>query len=466
MSFGGLSGTSLSCTEEYGTFQNTYTTKIIFGGLFTSYSGSTSNGIARINGNGTLDTSFNTGAGFSTADVRNYQFYSSSTCLLAVGNFTSYSGSARNRIALLNATNGTLIPTSSFNIGAGFNSAVNDLAVQSDNKIVAVGAFTTYSGSNVNRIARINTTGLIDSGSTFNTGAGLNNTGSVVKYYTSGSTDVILIGGIFTTYSGSTQSGSVRILPSGSRDTDFNIGSGFGTTIGANDYLIRPDGKIIAIGGFTRYSSSFTPFPNRIIQLNPNGSVDANRIGGTWSKVREYSSNDAAAAGSTLAMFYLTSSGYVPIGTSFTASLTSSVVAKAASGLIFNTDRAAIVYTGSVTSSAAGGTSQPIRINLANLTSGSGNYLFIRGIAFENADNQVTLTPTSQYSTDVTSNAGTQGGTAATNQSVRVEYRILTTSSYFSNPTSSVAASNASIFWTFYETVIAARGRTYYILLD
>jgi uncharacterized delta-60 repeat protein len=723
LAFGGNAPARSCCTEEYNGVSWSTVNRLI-----------TTRGALEGAGTQTAALAFG-GIVPGPVTVACTEEYSTVTSLLTVGNFTSVSGSTRNRIALLNANDGTLVLTSSFNMGsAGFNSAANSIAVLSDNSIVAVGAFTAYSGSNINRIAKINTNGTLNTTFSASIGAGLNNTGSVVVNYpfnsstwstgnalittrcglagagtqnaglafgggiegspftvscteeyngstwTAGgalittreslagagtqnealafggatlgpfllyscteeydgsawaaggalitarcniggtgtqneglafggspiggcteeyngtswssggvlitgrpalagagtqnaglafggaispssatcteeyngtswssggaliiardslagagtqnaglaaggfpgssnscteeydgsvwiaginlingrariagtgiqnaalafggfispalvgcteeyykSSNSLLVGGTFTSFAGNTRSGSIRILNVGVLDSSFNIGSGFGAAVDVDDFLINVDSSIIAVGGFTTYSGSFSPSPNRIVKINTNGSIDATSTGNTWSKVSERSSNDAAGAGATLALFYLTASFNIPAGTPITASLSASVTAKAATGWRFVTDTPAVVYTGSVTSSAAGGTSQPLRINLANLTSGSGNYLFIRGVAFENVNTTI-FTPTANYTT--MSAAGTTGGANITNQSVRGEFRVLTTASYFSNPTLGAASSQASIFWTFYESAAVAGGRTYFILLD
>ncbi|MBL0036402.1 MAG: delta-60 repeat domain-containing protein [Flavobacteriales bacterium] len=58
----------------------------------------------------------------------------------------------------------------SFNPGAGFNGPVNALVVQSDDKLICVGQFTTYQGVSRRGIVRINVDGSIDN--TFTTGTG------------------------------------------------------------------------------------------------------------------------------------------------------------------------------------------------------------------------------------------------------------------------------------------------------
>lgn len=378
------------------------------------------------------------------------------SCIIAAGNFTAYCGTLRSRIAAINLRDGSLIATSSFNPGTGgFNAAVNSLFIEPQtNKILATGNFTSYSGSAATRIARINVSGSIDSGSSFNTGTGLNDTGSVIYAYTSGSTPVILIGGTFTQYSGSQAEGLVRILNSGSIDPRFDEG-GFTLNTLVEDVIAHSDGKIVAVGGFTRYSGSFTQ--NRISKINPNGTIDATYTpAGTWTKVTERGTGEAAAAGATIALFYRnTGANPMPAGTAVTASLGGSITAKAATGWAFYYQTRPSSSRGSVGSATANPLSTVSGSNLVNR-----EYLFIRGTAVENGT--ITFTTSSAIGgyTALTQ-AATAGGAAATNIAVVGEFRIATTSSLSSTPTSGTSTSNASILWTFFE-----QGKTYYLLID
>jgi len=72
----------------------------------------------------------------------------------------NYDGVGRSGIARVN-TDGTLDTT--FTPGTGANAYVQALAIQSDGKIIIGGSFTLYNGVARSRIARINTDGTIDS---------------------------------------------------------------------------------------------------------------------------------------------------------------------------------------------------------------------------------------------------------------------------------------------------------------
>jgi uncharacterized delta-60 repeat protein len=183
--------------------------------------------------------------------------------IIAAGTFTTYSGSTNSGIVRIN-TNGTKDTT--FNVGLGSTGAINQLALQSDGKIIAIGATTAYSGSSNAGIVRINTDGTKDT--TFNMGSGFNTT-SVLAIGIQ-STGKIIVGGNFSIYSGSTNNYIVRINTDGTKDTTFNIGTGFGAN-GIVALKVLADDSIIAYGSFTTYSGSASP---RIIKLTPNGTKD------------------------------------------------------------------------------------------------------------------------------------------------------------------------------------------------
>ena len=99
----------------------------------------------------------------------------------------------------------------------------------------------------------------------FNIGTGFNNTVRVINIQPDGK---ILVGGGFSTYNGTTRNRIIRLNSNGSIDTSFNIGTGFNGNVFTID--IQPDGKILVGGDFTTYNGTTS---NRIIRLNPNGSI-------------------------------------------------------------------------------------------------------------------------------------------------------------------------------------------------
>jgi uncharacterized delta-60 repeat protein len=301
--------------------------KILIGGTFTLYSGSSQNYITRINTDGTRDATFNIGTGFSNTTWAVLPV-SQSKVLVGGSWSATYSGSTSVRITRINS-NGTLDatfnpptlnnvvytvatqsdgkiiaggaftnqgytepflakitpqldPDTAFNPGVGPGNAVYTFASQSDGKIIFGGAFTTYSGSSANRIERINTDGTIDT--SFNQGVGFNGDVFAIKIQPDGK---ILVGGSFSSYSGSaSQNRIIRLNSNGTRDTTFNPGAGVTNTI--YDLQLQSDNKIIAVGVFsTTYSGSTSP---RIVRINPDGTKDFTfNMGTTGFSATQYS---------------------------------------------------------------------------------------------------------------------------------------------------------------------------------
>lgn len=240
--------------------------KIILGGNFSNCAGFLRNNLARINENGSIDTSFfpffENGIS-SNGGIRDIAFQSDGKIIIA-GEFSTYNGISINKIARLN-TDGTLDYT--FNIGTGVNGWIQKIEVLSDNKIIIVGAFTSYNGIIRNRIARLNSDGTIDS--SFNSsGSGADNTILSVSIQTNGK---IIIGGNFYTYNGTSRNQLARLNANGTLDTTFDAGTHISGTVSST--AIQSDGKII-IGGLGQLGN--------IARLNTNGTMDTTfNIGGT-----------------------------------------------------------------------------------------------------------------------------------------------------------------------------------------
>ena len=233
--------------------------KIVASGYFTSYNGTSSNYIARLNTDGTYDTTFSIGTGFDNW-VTNIRIQPDGK-ILCGGNFTLYNGTTRNRIARLN-TDGTYDTT--FSIGTGFDFDTNNISLQSDGKIVCVGPFSSYQGTTRNGIARLTNSGSLDT--TFSIGTGFNDLASGLYIQSDGK---ILVGGLFGTYNAVSSSRLVRLTNSGSLDTTFNVGTGLNTSV--TSFAEQSDGKILIGGGFVSYNGTTR---NGIARLTNSGSLD------------------------------------------------------------------------------------------------------------------------------------------------------------------------------------------------
>jgi hypothetical protein len=251
--------------------------KIYIGGSFDKINGtSVGFGLARLNSDGTLDSSFNVGPGFSangfTAEVE-VIVEDSSGNLYVGGNFNFYSGQSYNKLIKLNSS-GNIV--TSFNIGLGIRGGtgtgstvfVNDLALSSDGlRLYVGGEFTTYSSStvNANRLVRILTTGgTIDN--TFNMTTGVNND---VETLLLDSSENLYVAGQFTSVLGTAQNRIARITSGGTRDATFVVGTGFPSTV----FRLRfnNSGKILVCSDATSYNGSTY---QRLILLNTDGSID------------------------------------------------------------------------------------------------------------------------------------------------------------------------------------------------
>lgn len=181
--------------------------------------------------------------------------------ILISGNFTSYNGTSLNRLAKLNS-NGTV--DGSFNIGTGANNQISAIAVQNDGKIIVGGSFTSFAGNSVTRIARLNSNGSFDA--TFSTGSGFNSTIYDIAVQNDGK---IIIAGNFTNYNGTAANRLVRLNSDGSIDGTFNIGTAASSWV--YSIIIQNDNKIIIGGGFASFNGVAK---NKIVRLNTNGSID------------------------------------------------------------------------------------------------------------------------------------------------------------------------------------------------
>jgi uncharacterized delta-60 repeat protein len=154
------------------------------------------------------------------------------------------------------------------NVGTGLDLAVNSIAIQSDGKIILGGTFTTLNGATVNRIARLNLDGTSDT--TFTTNAGTGASGNVVSIVIQ-SDDKILLGGEFTTFNGTTVNRIARLNSNGTLDTAFTTNAGTGASGRVNSIAIQSDGKII-LGGFFTTLNGTTVY--QLARLNSNGTRD------------------------------------------------------------------------------------------------------------------------------------------------------------------------------------------------
>jgi uncharacterized delta-60 repeat protein len=160
--------------------------------------------------------------------------------VIVVGTFTTYGGQSRGRIARLNA-DGTLDTT--FNPPGGSNANINAVALQTDGKILIGGDFTGINfDASKKYLARLNSDGSLDTSFSPVLNAPLLG----LKLQSDGK---ILIGGAMSSVNGALRPGIARINQNGTLDTTFNAGSGTNSTVWSIDQ--QSDGKVIYVGQFS-----------------------------------------------------------------------------------------------------------------------------------------------------------------------------------------------------------------------
>lgn len=258
-------------------------------------------GVARLNADGTLDTTFATGFGFNNEGNAVINAPDSSGDIYVGGAFTTYQGTiSRNRIARLNS-DGTI--DSGFAVGTGFDMAtVESLAAAEDGsqKIYAGGVFMNYNGTSRPWMARLGPTGALDT--TF--APSFDFYVSEITLAADASGD-IYVGGLFTSHGGTAVGGIARLNSDGSLDTAFAVGTGVNGIVGA--ILNAPDGSgdVYLGGGFSAYQGTTV---SNLIRVHADGSLDTSFA---------YSNTFSSSVGSLVATNDGT--GDIYVGGSFTA---------------------------------------------------------------------------------------------------------------------------------------------------
>lgn len=233
--------------------------KLVIVGHFTTINGTSVGRIARLNVNGSLDSSFNfEGAGFD--DHAFVLKLLSDGSFLVGGKFIAYNATSVSKLVKLNS-DGSL--NTSFSENVVLDNDVFAINVLSSGKFYVGGNFT-------NKLIRLNSDGTVDL--TFDVGIGFNNRVSSIEVDYSGK---LIVGGWFNEYNSLPCSrGIVQLLPDATLDPSFNTeGTGLNYTGGVVQCLaIQSDGKIVVGGWFNEYNDNRQ---GKIIRLNTDGTKDS-----------------------------------------------------------------------------------------------------------------------------------------------------------------------------------------------
>jgi uncharacterized delta-60 repeat protein len=231
---------------------------MVAGQLLQGTSSVTSFVLIRLNSDGSRDLSFTDGSGngFGQRVVAQPDGK-----FVLVGNFTFYNNTAKNRIVRVN-------PDSSidqqFSIGTGPNASVLNVALQPDGKLLIGGQFTTYNGTPRSRMARLNSDGTLDVGFNVGSGADANVTSFALQ-----PDQKVIAGGFFTTYNGTPSPRLVRLNPDGTRDASFISGFDLATAFSVRRMFLQPDNKLVIGGVFDAYAGIARNNLVRLATANP-----------------------------------------------------------------------------------------------------------------------------------------------------------------------------------------------------
>ncbi len=259
-SYGGTAGLVGSMKEQADG-------RILIAGIsFQTIHGVTRNSFARLNSNGSLDTSFLKGMSGASGNVWTFAEQPDGRIVIG-GDFNMVNDVSRNKIARLN-TDGSL-DTGFLNGLAGANSRVASVKVQSDGKLVIGGFFTTFNGATRTAVARLNTDGSLDANFKPNL---VDSSGAIVWSLAIQSDGKVVIGGQFTTIDGIARKNIARLNTDGSLDTSFLNGLS-GASSWIRSLILQNDGKVVIGGNFANVNSQPR---SGIARLNDDGSLDTN----------------------------------------------------------------------------------------------------------------------------------------------------------------------------------------------
>jgi len=210
--------------------------KAIVGGFFTQMAGAARNRLARLNQDGSLDDGFDIGTGAD--DTVSALAVQGDGKILIAGRFTQFNGTARPYLARLNA-NGTLDSTF-LNGLAGPNAPVECLLVEPEGTLLIGGEFTRVNGINRGRLARLKADGSLDT-QFLNSMTGADGTVRVLTRQPNGK---LLVFGDGWNFNGQGVGRGARLNANGSLDTTFVPTVGMYPQAA----VLQLDGKIV-LGG-------------------------------------------------------------------------------------------------------------------------------------------------------------------------------------------------------------------------
>jgi uncharacterized delta-60 repeat protein len=254
--------------------------KILVGGNFSTFNDNPVNRLVRLNADGTLDSTFISLIGTGGSGVNSLEIDANGKIIVA-GTFERYDGNLfynndntnyiSNIIRLNNdATLDDSFVTTTFGLSSG---GITKTVVQPDGKILVIGEFSNYNQTSRNKIARLNSDGSLDTD--FVVGTSINGSPTGLILMPDGN---ILFSHLGTSYNGTTVNRVIKLNANGSLDTDFApTFTTFANAYAQVDAIyLQADGKILAGGNFDQVNGNSGDFfkYRYLARLLPDGSLD------------------------------------------------------------------------------------------------------------------------------------------------------------------------------------------------
>ena len=129
------------------------TGELLLGGNLGTFHNYPRSGLVQLSTSGNVELSFSPGAGIDNGTTIYAMTIQGDSKVIIGGNFNQYDSQSRTGVARINL-DGSL--DTAFAPGSGPNNSVSSLVIQSDNRILVAGKFTTFNGQGRNGLARLN----------------------------------------------------------------------------------------------------------------------------------------------------------------------------------------------------------------------------------------------------------------------------------------------------------------------
>lgn len=219
--------------------------KILLGGYFTSVNGQPRNRIARLLPDGTLESTLTFNPGTGPNDGISAIAVQADGKILLGGGFTHIDNQSRRGIARLNA-DGTLESTATFNSVIGPEGTVSVIAFQADGKILIGGDFTSVGEQPRSYIARLDPDGTVEGTATFHPNIAEIGTVYSIAVQADGK---VLLGDDFYRVHGQARNYVSRLNLDGSVENAATFNSDLSRAY-IESVTLQADGKIVITGDF------------------------------------------------------------------------------------------------------------------------------------------------------------------------------------------------------------------------